>query len=301
MTGALAGAGFDEGCVDLGGGRRIRYLAAGAGPAILLVHGLGGAASNWVSVAPALAATHRVLVPDLPGHGGSSPATGARDLTPFADALAALLDCEGALPACVVGHSLGGLVGIRLAVRHPGTAAGLLLAATAGISSTRAYAKVATRVLGVLRPGTRLAPHRERIGASPALRRAVFGWWGAADTTALSPTAVDGFLAGWESHTDTLRAARAMVGDDVRVDLGHVRCPCLVLWGARDNQVGIGDGFDFARRLRAPIRVIPDCGHLLIGERPDAVVDAVEALLDALHRIRELDELPLDPEVLRET
>jgi len=52
-----------------------------------------------------------------------------------------------------------------------------------------------------------------------------------------------------------------------------------VLWGARDNQLPIEDAFDYARRLQAPLRVIADCGHLLIGERPDACADAIETFL----------------------
>ena len=54
-----------------------------------------------------------------------------------------------------------------------------------------------------------------------------------------------------------------------------MRCPVLVLWGARDRQVPLEDGFEYARRLGAPIRVIADCGHLLIGERPEVCARAV--------------------------
>jgi pimeloyl-ACP methyl ester carboxylesterase len=68
-----------------------------------------------------------------------------------------------------------------------------------------------------------------------------------------------------------------------------------VLWGARDHQVPIDDAFEFARRLRAPLRTIADCGHLLVGERPDACADAIGAFLD---RIGQVDELPLDGEPL---
>ena len=51
------------------------------------------------------------------------------------------------------------------------------------------------------------------------------------------------------------------------------RCSCSS--AARDRQVPLDDGFEYARRLRAPLRVIADCGHLLIGERPDACARAV--------------------------
>ena len=86
-------------------------------------------------------------------------------------------------------------------------------------------------------------------------------------------------LAGPRLHTDTLSAGRALVADDPRPDLHALRCPVLVLWGARDNQLPLADGFDFARRLRAPLRTIADCGHLLIGERPEVCADAIENFL----------------------
>jgi pimeloyl-ACP methyl ester carboxylesterase len=287
--------GFSERRLELPAAGSLRYFVAGAGPALLLVHGLGGSALNWVAVGPALAARYRVLVPDLPGHGRSSPLPPPSGSSGFADALAELIGCEQAAPVAVVGHSLGGLVGVRLAVRHPDLVGGVLLAAAAGISSNRRSAQLALEILAVLRPARRLAPHRARIARSPLLKRLVFGWWGASDPAQLPPAIVEGFLAGSELHTDTLSAARAMFSDDARTDLGQVRCPSVVLWGARDNQVGVWDGFDYARRLDAPLRVIPDCGHLLIGERPDAVLDAVSELLD---RIRKLDELPVESELL---
>src|SRR5438105_12724326 len=100
-------------------GGRIRYLVAGEGPPLVLVHGLGGSAANWCELAPLLAPSHRVLIPDLPGHGGSDPVRGALGLEPYVERIAALMEHEGALPAPVVGHSLGGLVAVRLALRRP--------------------------------------------------------------------------------------------------------------------------------------------------------------------------------------
>lgn len=298
MTAEKRFVGFEERSVSLRGRPQgvLRYLAGGSGEPILLVHGLGGSALNWVSVAPQLGRCGRVLVPDLPGHGGSTPASSPATLEPFADALAALVEQEGAGAVPVVGHSLGGLVAVRLAVRRPELVAGILLCAAAGISSTRRRARYALEVLGAVRPGRLLARHRGQIARSARLRALTFAWWGASDPAALAPEAVDGFLAGWERHTDTRGAARAMVVDDVRGDLARLSCPSLVLWGGRDHQIGVEDAFDYARSLGAPLRVIPDCGHLLIGERPDAVLDAIQALLDG---IRQLDELPLEAEALR--
>src|SRR5438552_13417578 len=97
-------------------GARLRYEIGGDGPAVVLLHGLGGAASNWVELAPLLVRRHRVLVPDLPGHGGSEPLAGGLDA--FADCIAGLAEHEGLLPAAMVGHSAGGSIALRLAARR---------------------------------------------------------------------------------------------------------------------------------------------------------------------------------------
>jgi pimeloyl-ACP methyl ester carboxylesterase len=270
--------GFDERFVRLRG-VRLRYFVAGSGRPLVLVHGLGGAASNWIELAPRFAESRRVLVPELPGHGGSSPLPAAPNLNPYADAVASIAEREGLHPAPFVGHSLGGIVALRVAMRRPGAVAGLVLAAAAGISSATHRARYALEVTAVLRPGRRIAPLRGLIARTPWLRYPVFGGWGAADPAALSAAATQGFLAGPPFHTDTVSAAQALVFDDARSELGQIRCPALVLWGSADNQLPVSDAMDFARRLQAPLRVIPGCGHLLIGERPDACLHAIDSFV----------------------
>jgi 3-oxoadipate enol-lactonase len=91
---------------------------------------------------------------------------------------------------------------------------------------------------------------------------------------------VHGLLHGSTLHTDALGAGRALNADDPRLDLGRVTAPALILFGAGDRQVPVEDGFEYARRLRAPLRVIADCGHLLISERPDVCARATLEFLE---------------------
>ena len=266
--------GFVEGFVD-----GMRYLVAGEGEPLMLVHGLGGAASNWLALAPALLPGRRLIVPELPGHGGSPPLPGAPGLDAYADSVAALVEHVGVGTAAVVGHSFGGAVALRLAIRSPELVDRLVLAGAAGISSATRRARYALTITALVQPGKRIAPHRLLVARSAVLRTLVFGRWGAADPPAFPPDVAESFLSGPARHTDTASGARALVLDDPRQELERVRCPCLVLWGARDTQLPIADAFEYARRLRAPLRVIADCGHLLIGERPDACADAIESFL----------------------
>jgi pimeloyl-ACP methyl ester carboxylesterase len=259
----------------------LRYLVReGEGPTLVLVHGFGGAGSNWDALVPHLDPRRRLIVPDLPGHGRSSPLPALPSLGPFADRLALLLDREDAWPAVAVGHSMGGLVVLRLARHRPDGVAALVLAAAAGVNSATERARVYLTVDALVRPGRLISGRRGAVAQSARLRTAVFGHWGAADPPALSPEAVEGLLAGSALHTDLRSVVPALVLDDPRRDLERVRCPTLLLWGAQDHQTPVSDAFDYARRLRAELRVIPDCGHLLIAERPDACAHALHEVAE---------------------
>jgi pimeloyl-ACP methyl ester carboxylesterase len=250
-------------------GVRLRHFEGGEGPPLALLHGFGGSAWNFTELAPRLPG-RRLLLPDLPGHGGSAPLP-APSISGFADCVAGLLDG----PTTVVGHSLGGVVALRLAERHPDVVSGLVLAAPAGITSSTRFSEALLTLAGILQPSRIAGRFVHRIGRSPRLRRVVFGLLEVADSNALDERAVHGFLRGSRLNTDTLGAGLALARDDPRAFLERVGCPVLVLHGARDRQVPPEDGFEYARLLGAQLRLVADCGHLLIGERPDACARAV--------------------------
>jgi pimeloyl-ACP methyl ester carboxylesterase len=259
----------------------IRYFVGGEGAPVVLLHGLGGLASNWRLVAPGLVGERRVVVPELPGHGGSAPLSGAATLDSFADAMLSVLDAEGIRAAPWVGHSLGGLLALRAAVLRPDAVTGIVLAGAAGITSASRVGEAVVTVLGTVRPGRYVGRHPRLLARTRTGRTLAF-WWGVADPAALDPDMAAAFLAGPPQHTDTLTAGRALVATDPRQDLDRVTCPCLCLWGASDRWVPVQDGMEYARRLRAPFRAIADCGHLLVGERPDVVTHAVREFLASL-------------------
>jgi pimeloyl-ACP methyl ester carboxylesterase len=261
-------------------GMGVRYFVGGNGMPLVLVHGLGGVARNWAPLVARLAPRYRLLVPELPGHGGSAPLPATASLDAYADRVALLAQHEAVGAAVVVGHSLGALVALRLARRSPSSVLGLVLAGAAGISSTRPWARRGLAITSLVKPGRRLAPYRRAIGRRARLRRVVMSW-GVSDTDSFGEV-TEHFLIGPALNSDTTSAARALVPDDIRTQLDAVQCPCLVLWGARDTQVGVGDAFEFSRRLRAPLRVFADTGHLLIAERPDACADAIARFVDGL-------------------
>lgn len=101
--------------------------AFGHGPTVVLVHGLGSSAEDWLPTARLLARDHRVVLVDLPGH-GRSPMPDPFSLEQVSLALdAALADEAPAEPVILVGHSLGGLACAQYALEHPQRVRGLVL------------------------------------------------------------------------------------------------------------------------------------------------------------------------------
>lgn len=91
----------------------------GGGAPLLLLHGLGADHRDWRDVVPAISRTHRVIVPDLRGHGASPRGPGPYTPWQMADDVLALMDAERIDAASVVGHSLGGAVAMSLALLAP--------------------------------------------------------------------------------------------------------------------------------------------------------------------------------------
>src|SRR3954465_9662307 len=226
----------------------MRTFVGGEGPPICLTRGLGGSATNWVELAPLLARGHRVIAPDLPGHGRSEPLAAVAGLDAFADRIAAVIVEEGAAPAPVVGHSLGGLVALRIALRHPELVSSLVLAGSAGLSIGKPLLRELLTAFTVIRPGRLAGRYRTLVSRSPLLRRLVFGFVSVADPVGLTDQAVEGFLAGQLLHTDVDSAGQAAARDDPRQELEAVRGPVLVLWGAEDAQLPLDDAFEYTRR-----------------------------------------------------
>jgi pimeloyl-ACP methyl ester carboxylesterase len=281
MAGATLLDGFESHVAEIGG-IRTRYWVAGAGPPLVLVHGLAGAAYNFTDLAPLLARRRRVLIPDLPGHGGTAPLRGAQGLGGLAGHVAAVAEHEAMTPSPVVGYSMGGLIALRLAADRPGSVSAVALVASAGIVSVTRRAKLWLGLTSALRPARVVAHARNLVARRPNLRVLVFGYWGAEEPRALRPETAIGFLEAQPEHADVRSAARALMQDDLRDYLHRVSCPALVVWGARDRLTPLEDGFELARGLGAPLRVLPAAGHLVVGEYPE---ECAEILLGFLEHV----------------
>jgi pimeloyl-ACP methyl ester carboxylesterase len=194
------------------GGLTIRYLTAGEGPPLVLLHGVGDNASDWRWVMPILARTHRVYAPDLPGSGGTSkPSTERYSPAFFERFIGAFLDALGVDRATVVGNSLGGLAGLRFALAEPERVAALGLVDSAGLGRR---VSPALRTLSV--PGygrLTVAWGKRRPRGSWAARRSFSHAPGVSPGDgSRSSTAWRGYRGSWR-HSLPLSAPRLVSGD----------------------------------------------------------------------------------------
>ena len=114
-------------------GRPVSYVAAGAGPVLLLIHGMAGTYENWQAVIEPLARADTVVALDLPGHGGSAAGAGDYSLGAFAVGLRDLLVTLGYERATLVGHSLGGEIAMQFAYHFPEITERLVLVSSGGL------------------------------------------------------------------------------------------------------------------------------------------------------------------------
>jgi len=158
----------------------LQAITAGDGPLVVLIHGVGLRAEAWAAQIDALARSHRVVAPDLPGHGSSPlPGPGA-DLGAYGDRVAAAIAaCASGGPALLVGHSLGAMIALDLAIRFPHLSAGV--AALNAVYRRRDAATAAVRARAAMLDGVAVpdpAPTLDRWFADdPSPERAACEAW----------------------------------------------------------------------------------------------------------------------------
>lgn len=236
----------------------------------LLLHGIGGRAALWAPTVAALA-PRRVLALDMPGYDGRGPA--CTSFAELADAALALLDAAGVAQADVVGHSLGGMVALELALRHPDRVRRLVLAATSSAFGSSDPAFRATFL------AARQRPLDEGLGMAGVAASLVPGMAG----PAADPGAVPAATAAMGSvDAGAYRTTLALLtGFDRRAGLGRITHPALLLAGEADATAPPRGMARMAAALPdARMEVLPGIGHLLPLEAPAAFHAALHRFLD---------------------
>jgi pimeloyl-ACP methyl ester carboxylesterase len=260
-------------------GARMRFVEAGKGPPLLLVHGYLSSHLAWDDVLPPLARDFRVIVPDLPGFGESEKPPPARYPYTFDAFSESLVDLVAALDlgrVSLCGHSMGGGIALTLAANHPDVVDKLILV---GPLVYPEGMDAVSRIATVPFVGSIL--FKQLYGR--ALFRSYFRQrvYGAAATVPSqridqlfdlfnAPAAREAAHATMLSMQDT-RPLVAM--------LPRVTAPTLVGWGRADRLSPVAHGRRLARELRSARLEVFECGHSPAEECPDAFADVAAAFL----------------------
>lgn len=248
------------------------YEIVGAGEPLVLIHGLGSSTQDWEWQVPTFSERYKVITADMRGHGQSDKPPGPYSVPQFAADTAGLLRHLDSSPAHVVGISMGGMIGLQLAVDAPELVRSLTVVNSGVELIARTFKEklavwqrfALVRLVGMRRMGEflagRLFPRPEEDG----LRATFVQRWAENDQRAY------------------LDAMRALVGWSVSERLGEIRCPTLVIASDQDYTPVAEKEAYVARIAQAQLVVIEDAHHAVTAERPEAFNRALAEFLDSL-------------------
>jgi pimeloyl-ACP methyl ester carboxylesterase len=243
---------------------------------MVLLHGPGESAVNWRWVFPDLAATHRVIAPDLPAHGR----TGGEEERLDADRAVAWLDALIARtcprPPVVVGHILGGAIAARHAARHGGRIERLVLVDTLGLAPFRPSPRFLLRLLGFQARPTEKSYERFMRHCAydlDGLRARMGAKW---------RTFVE-YNLGLARGRKAKAASRLLRTVGLRRipprELERISVPVALIWGRDDQALRLRIAERASERYGWPLEVIEEAADDPPRDRPAAFVAALRRAL----------------------
>ena len=223
-------------------GHEFWYLDSGDGPAVMFIHGLTSSHRNWVHLVQKLDTDHRVVAPDLFGHGASDKLMGDYSLGAHAATLRDLLDRLDIDQVTLVGHSFGGGIAMQFCYLFPERVERLVLVASGGLGrSVSPLLRAATLPgAGFLLPLIASGWVRGRAEAAGRILSST-GWRASSETTEIWR----GFtsLADADTRRAFLATTRGVVDPGGQKVTAHdhlpmaIQVPTLVVWGTKDRMI----------------------------------------------------------------
>lgn len=237
-------------------GQKIHYIEAGSGPAVILLHGLGGDATNWAFTVPALASRFHVYVPDQIGFGKSDKPQINYRVATLVDFLDGFYKKLAIQKASIVGNSLGGWTAMAFALAHPEKVDRLVLVDSAGYSPARlGTPKLAREVMMGLNPST-LEGERQLLQLILYNKKMV--------TPAFAEQAFAAKMRKGDGYTIN-QFIDSIIRDEDYLDgkLAAIKAPTLVLWGKQDMLTPVTGATALSQDIAGSELVILDhCGHV---------------------------------------
>ncbi|MFM8634394.1 MAG: alpha/beta fold hydrolase [Planctomycetia bacterium] len=253
----------------------LSFSETGAGPAVVILHGLFGSKRNWASIARRLAERHRVITVDLRNH-GESPWDDRHDYPAMAADVARLIERQVGGPAAVLGHSMGGKAAMLLALDRPDLVERLVVVDIPPARSSGSLIGALSAMQAVP-----LVSFQRRTEVEAALEQTI-------PDRAIRSFLVLNLVGGpgglrWTVHLDALEQnMEAILGFPMIPEGRHVSAPALFLVGERSDYVRPEHHAEIKRLFPAAvIEVIAGAGHWPHADAPGPFLDAVTRFLTA--------------------
>lgn len=256
-------------------GRAIYYERQGDGPAMLFCHGAGSNAATWWQQLPAFASRYSCLTMDIRCFGRSAAPLAEFDLGLFVDDVIAILDHEGIDRVRLVGQSLGGMIGLKLALSHPGRVAAFAACDTSmAVDHPVLLDILATRQLSQKAVSIEQRSLGRWFLDNEPEKAALY-----AQINHFNPSAHSIPASDWGAALQGLMAPDRLIP---LTALESLACPTLFVVGDQDPIVPLAVAREFHERVAgSELVVVADAGHSAYFEQPRAFNTAV---LDFLAR-----------------
>lgn len=250
-------------------------LEGGQGSPIVLLHGAGGFAAAWLRVVPDLMVSHRVIAPDLPGHGETSFWAEPPDAERLVGWLDDLLDCSCESAPILVGQTLGGAIAAAYAAARGERLAALVLVDALGLADFEpdpAFGSALGAYLAGPSEGSHDALMHQCLFDYPRVQRELGRTW-----PAFSAYLADRALA--PEHIAALGVLMHLAGLPAMpaAQLASITVPTRLIWGRRDRATPLPVAERASKRFGWPLHVIEDSGDEPALEQPGAFVAALRA------------------------
>lgn len=267
----------------------LRYVDIGDGPPVVLVHGLIGSHLSWGTQLERLSTKHRVIAPDLFGHGASDKPSGDYSLSSHAATIRDLMDHLGIDSAALVGHSLGGGIVMQFIYLFPERVDNLTLVSSGGLGP-----EVSLLLKAATLPGSELVLP---LVASDWFRRNAEGALSQLSRLGLPVKPGASMAETWRAFKSVsdrstreafLASSRAVVGPRGQTVSAKQHfekfesIPSLLVWGAKDRMIPAKHADNIRREVpNSQVEIFPDAGHFPQLDEPDFFFRRLDEFLDA--------------------
>ncbi len=242
----------------------VNYSEKGKGKVLLMLHGWGVDSSSFDKLSTDLSSEFQVVCVDLPGFGQSQVPPDSWGIEDYANFVVSFLEkIKVDQVYCLLGHSFGGRITIRLAAQDKLNPEKVIFIGAAGIKPKIGAKKLIYKSLAKTGKAATSLPGLKKL--QPKLRQKLYTNAGATDYLSAGPMR---------------KIFLNTIGEDLTYEIAHIQQPTLLIWGENDDQTPVSDAYTFHEKLSdSQLLIIPNAGHFVYLDDESTVSREIKSFL----------------------